>query len=89
MGPLETPFPIPPFYNFFLTETYKSQYLASFYRQENEDQIKKIAKFVEKKIEEVKSDRLSHERELVLASLNIANAIFKLGEYILENHRTH
>lgn len=48
--------------------------------EENEEQIKKIAKFVEKKIEEVKSDRLSHERELVLASLNIANDLYKLHE---------
>ena len=46
---------------------------------EDEDQIRDIAKYVEKKISEVKSQRLSFDRELVLTSLNIANDLFNVG----------
>lgn len=46
---------------------------------ESEEQIRDIAKYVEKKITEVKSKRLSYDKELVLTSLNIANDLFKVG----------
>ena len=46
---------------------------------ENQEQIRDIAKYVEKKIGEVKSKRLSYDKELVLTSLNIANDLFNVG----------
>ena len=46
---------------------------------EDENQIRDIAKYVEKKISDVKSQRLSIDRQLVLTSLNIANDLFIVG----------
>ena len=45
----------------------------------SEDHIKEIAAYVEKKINEVKSESLGYNRELVLASLNIADDLFNVG----------
>ncbi|WP_296140237.1 cell division protein ZapA [uncultured Anaerococcus sp.] len=46
---------------------------------ENEEQIKDIADYVSEKIAEVKSNKLSYDRELVLASVNIANDLYNVG----------
>lgn len=46
---------------------------------ENEEQIKDIADYVSGKIAEVKSNKLSYDRELVLASVNIANDLYNVG----------
>ena len=46
---------------------------------EEESQIKEIAKYVEKKIDEIKTKKLSYDKELVLTSLNIANDLFNVG----------
>ncbi|MFO3665794.1 cell division protein ZapA [Anaerococcus sp. ENR0831] len=46
---------------------------------ENEEQIRDIADYVSGKIAEVKSNKLSYDRELVLASVNIANDLYNVG----------
>lgn len=46
---------------------------------ESEEQIKDIADYVSSKIAEVKSNKLSYDRELVLASVNIANDLYHVG----------
>lgn len=46
---------------------------------ESEEQIKDIAAYVSSKIAEVKSNKLSYDRELVLASVNIANDLYHVG----------
>lgn len=46
---------------------------------ESEDHIKEIAQYVERKIHEVKGKRLGIDRQLVLASLNIADDLFSVG----------
>jgi len=46
---------------------------------ESEEQIKDIADYVSSKIAEVKSNKLSYDRELVLASINIANDLYHVG----------
>lgn len=46
---------------------------------ESEEQIKEIASYVGKKINEAKSDNLSYDKQLVLTSLNIANDLFNVG----------
>lgn len=46
---------------------------------ESEEHIQQIAQYVERKLQEVKSQRLGIDRELVLASINIADDLFKVG----------
>ena len=46
---------------------------------ESEEQIKEIASYVGKKINEAKADNLSYDKQLVLTSLNIANDLFNVG----------
>lgn len=46
---------------------------------ESEEQVKDIAAYVSSKIAEVKSNKLSYDRELVLASVNIANDLYHVG----------
>lgn len=46
---------------------------------ESEEQIKDIAAYVSSKIAEVKSNKLSYDKELVLASVNIANDLYHVG----------
>ena len=46
---------------------------------ESEEQIRDIADYVSSKIAEVKSNKLSYDRELVLASVNIANDLYHVG----------
>ena len=44
---------------------------------ESKESIEKIAKYVDDKIKDVKSDKLTFDRQLILASLNIADDYFK------------
>ena len=46
---------------------------------ESEEQIRDIADYVSSKIAEVKSNKLSYDRELVLASVNIANDLYPVS----------
>lgn len=46
---------------------------------ESENFIKQIAAYVDKKIREVDNDKLTKEMQLVLASINVANDLFKLA----------
>lgn len=45
--------------------------------KESKESIEKIAAYVDGKIKEVKSDKLTFDRQLILASLNIADEYFK------------
>lgn len=44
-----------------------------------EDQILEMSKYVERKIKEVKAQKLSYDKELVLTSLNIADDLYNVG----------
>lgn len=46
---------------------------------ENIDQVLEVSDYVNKKIREVKEGKLSYDRQLVLASINIANDLFTVG----------
>ncbi|MDO5047781.1 MAG: cell division protein ZapA [Anaerococcus sp.] len=49
---------------------------------EPKENIKDIAKIFDRKIQEVKSDKLTFDRQLILAGVNITDDLFKLlGEY--------
>lgn len=45
--------------------------------KESKESIEKIAAYVDGKIKDVKSDKLTFDRQLILASLNIADEYFK------------
>ena len=45
---------------------------------QDENQIEQIAAYVDKKIKEIDNNKLSRENQLVLASLNIADEMYKL-----------
>ena len=45
---------------------------------QDENQIEQIADYVDKKIKEIDNDKLTRENQLVLASLNIADEMYKL-----------
>ena len=45
---------------------------------QDENQIEQIADYVDKKIREIDNDKLTRENQLVLASLNIADEMYKL-----------
>ena len=45
---------------------------------QDENQIEQIAAYVDKKIREIDNDKLTRENQLVLASLNIADEMYKL-----------
>lgn len=57
--------------------------------KESKESIEKIAAYVDGKIKDVKSDKLTFDRQLILASLNIADEYFKdkesFREYYEEN----
>lgn len=57
--------------------------------KESKESIEKIAAYVDGKIKDVKSDKLTFDRQLILASLNIADEYFKdkesFREYYDEN----
>ena len=57
--------------------------------KESNESIEKIAAYVDGKIKDVKSDKLTFDRQLILASLNIADEYFKdkesFREYYEEN----
>lgn len=57
--------------------------------KESKESIEKIAAYVDGKIKDVKSDKLTFDRQLILASLNIADEYFKdkesFKEYCEEN----
>ena len=57
--------------------------------KESKESIEKIAAYVDGKIKDVKSDKLTFDRQLILASLNIADEYFKdkesFGQYYEEN----
>ena len=46
--------------------------------EQDENQIEQIAAYVDKKIKEIDNHKLSRENQLVLASLNIADEMYKL-----------
>lgn len=46
---------------------------------ENINQVLQVSDYVNKKIREVKEGKLSYDRQLVLASINIANDLFTVG----------
>lgn len=57
--------------------------------KESKESIEKIAAYVDGKIKDVKSDKLTFDRQLILASLNIADEYFKdkesFRQYYKEN----
>lgn len=52
--------------------------------KESKESIEKIAAYVDGKIKDVKSDKLTFDRQLILASLNIADEYFKDKESFRE-----
>ena len=52
--------------------------------KESKESIEKIAAYVDGKIKDVKSDKLTFDRQLILASLNIADEYFKDKESFIE-----
>ena len=54
--------------------------------KESKESIEKIAAYVDGKIKDVKSDKLTFDRQLILASLNIADEYFKDKESFREYH---
>lgn len=60
--------------------------------KESKESIEKIAAYVDGKIKDVKSDKLTFDRQLILASLNIADEYFKdkesFRQYYEENKET-
>ena len=54
--------------------------------KESKESIEKIAAYVDGKIKDVKSDKLTFDRQLILASLNIADEYFKDKESFRQYH---
>lgn len=57
--------------------------------KESKESIEKIAAYVDGKIKDVKSDKLTFDRTLILASLNIADEYFKDKESFREYYEEH
>ena len=54
--------------------------------KESKESIEKIAAYVDGKIKDVKSDKLTFDRQLILASLNIADEYFKDKESFRQHY---
>ena len=57
--------------------------------KESKESIEKIAAYVDGKIKDVKSDKLTFDRQLILASLNIADEYFKDKESFREYYEVN